>query len=330
MTSTILPVEVLGTGYYVPPNIVTNHDYELKYGVSPEWIKQVTGVEKRHIATPDLACSDLARPAAELALKNAGLGPEEIDLIILTSMGPDFASPPTSAIVQGQIGAINAGAFDLDCACLGFPWAFFVAANLINSGGFNKIMLISSELGSRCSNYNDPNSFVLLGDGAGAAIIGKSRGQGKGILSHYFKTDGKQADVASIRAWGSRHSRLTPEEIDNFAFNMQGKKIYKFATAALPEVIDKLVGLAKIAKSELSLVIPHQANRRIIEAARKRSGLPEESFFINIQDFGNTGSATIAIAFAQAAEQQRLIPGKKIILAGFGAGLSWGGILVQT
>lgn len=265
-----------------------------------------------------------------MALKNAQIKPSELDLIILTSMGPDYASPPTAAIVQGSIGAINAAAFDLDCACLSFPWAFFIASTLIKTGSFNKILLISSELGSRCANYKDPNSFVLLGDGAGAAVLGKSNDPAKGILTSYFKADGKQYDVASIRAWGSRHSRLSPSEIDNFAFNMNGKKIYKFAVNAIPEIIDQLTSQAGLTSSDLDLIVPHQANRRILEAARKRTGLPEDRFFININEFGNTGSASIPIALAQAAEKNRFATGQKIMLAGFGAGLSWGGILIQT
>jgi 3-oxoacyl-[acyl-carrier-protein] synthase-3 len=323
-----VPFEIIGTGYFVPERIVTNEEFEKEYNVPAAWIEQVSGIRERRVARKDQACSDLALPACQAALSDAKISPQDLDLIILTSMGPDYASPPTSCVLQGVLGASKAAAFDLDCACLGFPWALYVAANLTRTGKFNTVLVVSSELGSRCANYNDPNSFILLGDGAGAAVIRKAE-TNRGILASYFRADGTKCDVASIQAWGSRYSRLPPNEIDEHGFKMNGKQIYRFATRAIPEAIAAVTQLAKISNDDLSLVIAHQANKRILQSAIKKNNIPEGKYFVDIDRFGNTGSATIPLALADARSQGRIKPGDIVALVGFGAGLSWGSVLVQ-
>ena len=323
-----IPFEVVGTGFYVPEQIVTNADIEREHHVSASWIEQVSGIKERRIARKDQACSDIALPACLSAIADAGVSAQDLDLIILTSMGPDYASPPTSCVLQGALGATNAAAFDLDCACLGFPWALYVAANLTRTGKFNTVLIVSSELGSRCANYKDPNSFILLGDGAGAAIIRRAESD-TGILASYFRADGTKWNVASIQAWGSRYSRLAPDEIDDHGFSMEGRQIYKFATRAIPEAIAAAIRQAGIGNEDLSLVIAHQANKRILQSAINRNNIPENKYFINIDRFGNTGSATIPLALADARAQGKIRSGDKVVLVGFGAGLSWGSVLLQ-
>jgi 3-oxoacyl-[acyl-carrier-protein] synthase-3 len=328
----MLPVEIIGTGFYVPEKVVTNEDYEKQYGVSAKWIKEACGVESRRKAESHEACSHLAIPAAKKAIESAGISPEEIDLIILSSMGSDFSSPPSSCLVQGAIGAVNAACFDMDCACLGYVWALQLGAQLLVDDRFKKILVVGSEVGSRIANFNDPNTFILLGDGAGAAVLSKGDGN-SGILSSHFKTDGTKWDVATIKIAGSMYAdtRKLPEGVKmaDILFRMDGKKVYKFAVKAMSNAIAQVVQDAGLTLKDIKLVIPHQANFRILESAVRKVGLSNDQIFVNVHKYGNTGSATIAIALADAHEGGRIKKGDHVVLTGFGSGLSWGAILLR-
>ena len=328
----MLPVEIIGTGFHVPENIVTNADYEKKYGVSAEWIKQISGIESRRIAAPHEACSHLAIPAAKKAVEAAKIDPEEIDLIILSTINADFSSPPGSCLVQGAIGAKNAASFDINCACLGFVWALQIGAEFVANNRFKKVLVVASEVCSRAANYKDQKTFILLGDGAGAAILSKSNGE-SGILSSYFKTDGTRWDAATIKACGTMYPdpRNLPEGVcvEDLYFSMNGPQIYKFAVKAMTEAVQNVVERSGVKKEDIKLVIPHQANYRILESAVRRMGLREEQIHVNVHKYGNTGGATVAIALADAQEKGRMSKGDHVVLAGFGAGLSWGAILLR-
>ena len=330
--SQILPVKIIGTGFHVPERIVTNEDYERQYGVSAEWIKRACGIESRHVAAPHEACSHLAIPAAKRAVESAGISPEEIDLIILSSMGSDYTSPPGSCLIQGAIGAEKAACFDIDCACLGFVWALHLGAQFLSQGFYKTILIVGSELGSRIANYNDPNTFILLGDGAGAAVLRKGEGE-SGILASYFRSDGTKWDSATIKAGGTMYpdNRKLPEGItmEDLYFRMNGQKIYKFAVRAIIEAVEGVINKAGLNKSDVKIVIPHQANYRILESAIKKIGLRDDQVFVNVHKYGNTGSATVAIALAEAAVNGKINKGDHVILTGFGAGLSWGAVLLR-
>ncbi len=330
--SQMLPVEIIGTGFHVPERNITNDDYEKEFGVSAEWIKQVSGIESRRIAASHEACSHLAIPAAKKALEKAKISPEEIDLIILASISTDYTSPPGSCMVQGAIGAKNAACFDVDCACLGFVWALQIAADFVSAGRFKNVLVVASELCSRGANYDDPKTFVLLGDGAGAAVLRRGDGS-SGILASYFKTDGTKWDAATIKGSGTMYpiqSKL-PEGVtmNDMFFQMNGQKVYKFAVRAMMEAVNEVTKGAGLEIKDIKLVIPHQANYRILESAVRRIGLSDEQFHVNVHKYGNTGGATVAIALADAIENGKISKGDHVILTGFGAGLSWGAILLR-
>jgi 3-oxoacyl-[acyl-carrier-protein] synthase-3 len=330
--SQILPVEIIGTGFHVPEKIVTNEDYEKQYGISAEWIKQVCGIESRHICAPNEACSHMAIPAAKKAIESAKINPEEIDLIILSTINSDYAAPPGSCLIQLGVGAKNAACFDVDCACLGYVWALHIGAQFIALGQYRNVLVVASEVCSRAANYNDPKTFILLGDGAGAAILRKSE-DGSGILSSYFRADGTRWEAATIKACGTMYpdTKKLPEGItmDDILFSMNGPKVYKFAIKAMTDAVESVIEKAGLEKRDIKLVIPHQANYRILKSAVKKMGLGDSQHFVNVQKYGNTGAATVAIALADAVEKGKICKGDNIVLTGFGSGLSWGAIVLR-
>jgi len=327
-----LPVEIIGTGFHVPERVVTNEDYEKEYGVSAEWIKQVSGIESRCIAAPHEACSHLAIPAAKKAMESAGISPKELDLIILATINADYSSPPGACLVQGAIGAENAAAFDIDCACLSYVWALQVGAHFVSANMFKKVLVIASEICTRAANFNDPKTFILLGDGAGAAVLSKGDGE-SGVLASYFRADGTRWEAATIKACGTLYPdpRNLPEgvSVNDLYFKMDGQKVYKFAVKAMAEAVKEVTKKAGLNLDDIKLVIPHQANYRILESAIKRMQINRDQVFVNVQKYGNTGAATVAIALADAHKKGKISKGDHVVLTGFGAGLSWGAILLR-
>lgn len=329
---TPIPFEIIGTGFHVPETVITNEDYERMHGVPAGWIKQACGIEERRAAAPHEACSHLAIPAAEKAIKAANIDPSEIDLIILSTISSDFSSPPSACLVQAAIGATNAACLDVDCACLGYVWALYMGSLYLHMNDCRNVLVVAAERSLHAANYEDPTTFILLGDGAGAAVLKKSTGD-SGIISWFFKSDGSRWEVATIKGGGTKYpdTRKLPEgvEMKDLYFRMDGTKIYKFAVRAMIEAVETVVKKAGLEKKDIKLVIPHQANLRILESAISRMGLKEDQYFINVHKYGNTGGATVAIALADAENRGRIKKGDYVVLAGFGAGLSWGSILLR-
>lgn len=340
-----LPFQISGTGYYLPEHEVANEEYEKEYGISGQWIKRVTGVETRRVCAPDEACSDMAIAAAQQAIKSAQLAPSDIDLIILATSGADFISPPTSSIIQGKLEATNAVTMDISVACMGFVWGVNIAANFIANGIFKNILVVASEPCSRAANTIDKNTFIILGDGAGAVVLSRTDDQTKGIIGSFFKCDGKQFETVGIytdfrgayesakepiRGGLSRNPTSQEKAARKmFFFDMNGKKVFKFAVPAMNEAINALLEKHHISPEEVKWVFPHQANLRILEAAIKRSPIPSDRFFINVQKYGNTSAASIPIALAEAFTTGKVKAGDVIILVGFGAGLNWGATAIK-
>lgn len=331
LESHFIPISICGTGFYVPEQVVTNEDYEKKYGVSADWIKKVSGIETRRKKSSSEDCAIIGAKAAEKALKRANMSAKEIDLIILSSSAPNYLSPPTSCIIQNLLGANNAATMDINVACMGYIWALNIGARFIREGLFKNALIIASEAALQGANYEDKDTFILLGDGAGACILKNDIDQKKGILSSYFRTEGSKWDVATILYGGSTYAQeyLTSCVKGTQLFHMKGKDIFKFAVTVIPDTIKKVAKRAKIDKNEIDLIIPHQANLRILDAARERLNFPKEKFFINVQRYGNTSSASIAIALAEANEQGKINDGDIVVLVGFGAGLSWGAVTIR-
>lgn len=347
----ILPFQIRGIGYYLPKKEVSNEEYEKNYNLSSEWIKQVTGIETRRVCAPHESCSDMGTEAAKKALESANLLPQDIDLIILATTGPDYIIPPSSTIIQGKINASNAASMDINVACMGFVWGLNIAASFLKNNIYNHVLIIASETCSRAANIIDKNTFILAGDGAGAIVISKTKDKHQGIIGSFFKSDGKRNDAIRVYTDYRGAYEKAPLESQNngniydnpilgglskepdiqekavrkiFLPIMNGKKIFKFAVTSMNEAIEKLLKGYKISPSEVKWVFPHEANLRILEAAMKRSIIPSEKFFINVQKYGNTSAASIAIAMAEAYSQGKINPGDIIILVGFGAGLNWG------
>ena len=324
--------KISGTGSYLPEKILTNDDLSKMVDTSDEWIVQRVGIKKRHIAADNEAASDLAANAAQAALNNAGVSSMDIDLIIVATLTPDKLLPSTATQVQRKINAKNAAAFDVAAACSGFVYGLTMADQFIKSGFYRNILVIGVEVLSRFTNWQDRNTCVLFGDGAGAAVLSANHSDnGAGLKYATLGADGfKPPEWLEIPAGGSAlpASKDTMERNLHFAA-MNGKEIYKFGVKIIPQTINRLLDKNGYTIEDIDLIIPHQANVRIVEAAAKRLGIPKEKFFMNIDKYANTSAATIPIALNDAVQQNRIKKGDKIILIGFGGGLTWGAVLYE-
>ncbi|MBD2862712.1 ketoacyl-ACP synthase III [Paenibacillus sp. IB182363] len=319
-----MPVGILGTGMYVPERVLTNKELEQMVETNDEWIVSRTGISERRIAAKEQASSDLAYEAALEALGNAGLSAEELDLIIVATVTPDMSFPSTACVLQSRLGAKNAAAFDLSAACSGFIYGLANASGLISSGMYKNALVIGAECLSRITDYTDRNTCILFGDGAGAVVIGQVP-EGRGFQSFVLGADGSGGELLKARAGGSRDP-ITREVLDEkrqFIY-MAGKEVFKFAVKIMGSAAEEALVKAGIDKSEIDLLIPHQANIRIIQSALERLELPEEKCVVNINRYGNVSAASIPIALAEAARENRINPGDKLLFVGFGGGLTWG------
>lgn len=318
---------IIGTGSSVPENVVTNQDIE-NWGIdtTAAWIAENTGILERRFALPDETTSDYATWAAHRALTSSGLSVTEIDLIIVATTTPDHLCPSTAVTVQKLLGA-TCPAFDLQAGCSGFMYNLVTAKAYIESGMYQNILVVGVDLLSRITNLHDRGTAILLGDGAGAMIVGPVSGEA-GISSFVMGADGSQLEKLYIPAGGSKIP-LTPEglETQQHKLVMAGPEVFRFAIVKLPEVVNQLVDQADINLDEIDLIFPHQANRRIIKKAAQRLGLPIKKFYMNLDRYGNTSSASIPLAVDEAARAGLLHAGMKIVLVGFGAGLTWAGCL---
>ncbi len=320
---------ILGTGSEVPEKVLTNFDLEKMVDTSDEWIRERSGIERRHILEDGKTNSDLATAAAKEALERAELLPKDIDFIIVGTVTPDSGFPATACHVQAKIGAFNAAAFDLSAACSGFLYGLTLADNLIRSDQDRKILVIGVEVLSRITDWEDRSTCVLFGDGAGAVVLGKSDSN-KGIISTYIKSDGRLAHLLHMPGNGVSNP-TSHETVDKrmHYIKMEGREVFKHAVRTMRDAAVHGLEAGDCRPEDLDLLITHQANIRIIDAIAKRLKLPKEKVFVNIQDYGNTSSASIPIALNQAVEEGRLNEGDKCLLVAFGGGFTWGSILIQ-
>lgn len=317
-----------GTGSCLPERIVTNSDLEKMVDTSDEWIVSRTGIKERRIADKDQAASDLGTEAALNACENAGIDPEEIDLIIVSTVTPDMLFPSTACLIQKNIGAVNAAAFDVEAACTGFIYGMTIGSQFIETGYYKNILVVGVEILSRITDWEDRNTCVLFGDGAGAVVL--TAGSEPGILSSFLGSDGNGGNYLSCPAGGSRLP-ASHETIDNRLHytNMEGSEVFKFAVKALPEAVKKAAQKCDIKIEDIDLLIPHQANIRIIESASRKLGIPMDKTAITIDKYGNNSSASIPIALDEYARSNRIKKGDIVAMVGFGGGLTWGASIIK-
>ena len=312
----------------MPPRILTNFDLEKMVDTSDEWIRTRTGIRERRIADPEVATSDLSEAAARAALDSAGVAPADIDLLIVATVTPDTAFPSTASILQQRLNIPRATAFDLNVGCTGFVYGLAVAREMIATGAYQRALVIGSETLSRITDWSDRGTCVLFGDGAGAAVAAPVA-EG-GILAYSLGNDGTNADALKIRAGGSRIP-TTPETVAEglHYLTMNGPEVFKFAVRALADSSEEAVARAGLSMSDMDVIIPHQANMRIIEAAVRRLHVPFERFVCNLDRYGNTSAASIPIALDEVVREGRIKPGDHVLLTSFGAGLAWGTMVIQ-
>jgi 3-oxoacyl-[acyl-carrier-protein] synthase-3 len=318
-------VTIVGVGHSVPARVVTNHDFEQWLDTSDEWITTRTGMARRHWASDDEATSDLAIGAARAALDYAKLQPSDIDLVIVCTTTPDFLFPATACIVASKLGMTDTPAFDMEIACTGFIYGLTVASSLIRSGVYRRVLLIGAETLSKIVNREDRSTAVLFGDGAGAVILEASAHDS--FLAAELGADGSRPDMMCVKAGGSRNPMTAQAMLDHeHQIVMAGPEVFKFAVTKLIEATDKALAKANLTKEDVDFLIPHQANKRIIDAAAKNLNMPSEKVVVNIADYGNTSAASIPIALSEAVRANRLKDGDTVIFVGFGGGLSWGAV----
>jgi 3-oxoacyl-[acyl-carrier-protein] synthase-3 len=329
-SSTLRRAGILGTGSFAPPQVVTNEELAARIETSDEWIQSRTGIKERHVASPDVATSDLALEAAMLALADARLAPADLDLIIVATCTPDHPGsfPSTATVLQHALGAKQAAAFDIGAVCAGFAYALHVAAQLVRTGAHKHVLVVGAETLSRIVDWEDRNTAVLFGDGAGAVVMGEV--DSGGYLGGILGADGSGGPLLNVCAGGSR-TPLTPESIESKSNKIyqNGKEVYRFAVVTMGEAAIQAVHSAGLETSDIDCFIPHQANSRIIKSAAERMGLPMEKVFVNLDKYGNTSAASIPLALDEAVKSGRVRQGSLVVLVGFGAGLTWGGNVIR-
>lgn len=325
----MLQSEILGTGGHVPARVITNSYFDYLVEDADSWIHSRTGIRERRFAEEGESTSDLSTTAALLALENANIDPLELDCIIVATSTPDMILPATACMVQKNIGADNAFAFDMNAVCSSFIYGVEVADNLIRSGKYQKVLLIGADTYSKILDFQDKGTSPLFGDGAGAMILGASS-SGKGILKSVMKSDGKGWELIQVPSSGSRKpiSAQSIEAREN-TFKMAGKSVFVFATDVIPSIIADLSKAGGVKIEDIDHIIPHQANVRIIDFISKKSGIPKEKFLLNLDRYGNTAAASVGLALDENRRNGVIKPGDLVLMMGFGGGLSWGGVLMQ-
>ena len=322
---------ILGTGSYAPERVMTNAEVSQIVDTSDEWILSRSGIRERRIAAPNEAASDMGVQAARRALENAALQPGDIDLLIVATITPDLPMPATACIVQQKLGVPKTAAcFDLNAACTGFLYALDTACAMVSSGRYRHALVIGSEKLSSIIDWKDRTTCVLFGDGAGAVVIGTHPEAGRGLIGTRLGAMGENADLLCIPGGGSS-APATPASIaagDHF-LKMKGKEIFKLAVRVMDEASRDILEQHRLRADQISLVIPHQANLRIIEAISQYLDLPMERFFVNLDRYGNTSAASIPIALDEARRTGRIKPGDITLLVAFGAGLTYGSALIR-
>ncbi len=322
---------IAGTGHAVPKKIVTNDDIAaMGLETNDAWIIERTGIRQRHIAAEGESLTSLSAEASRQAMARAGVQPGEIDTIILGTASPDHLLPATAVEIQTVLGCTRAAAFDLSAACSGFLYGAIVGESLIASGSADTVLVIGAEKLSAIVDWTDRNTCILFADGAGAAVLRRTRGGQKGILSSYMRSDGALAELLWRPAGGGAEP-FSPEVFDGRRqfVRMAGREVFKHAVRSMAEATDRALDAARLTAADIDLLIPHQANVRIIEATAKHAGVSMDKVFVNVDRFGNTSAASIPIALNDAIEQGRVKEGMTVLFAAFGAGFTWGSLIVR-
>jgi len=320
---------ITGIGRAIPSQVVTNAQLAQWVDTTDEWIVTRTGIRERRVVEDNQASSDLAYDAAREALDDAGIGPEQVDLIIVGTATPDMLFPATACIVQDRLGARQAGAFDLSAACSSWVYGAAVAHGYIASGMANTVLVVGAETLSKIIDWRDRGTCVLFGDSAGAVVMSATE-PGQGFLSFYLGADGAGGDWIVLPGGGSRipASQESVERREHY-LRMRGREVFKFAVRCMPKAIKEATARAGLAIEDVDCFIPHQANVRIIDAAAERLGQPRDKFFVNVERYGNTSSASVPVALYEALEAGRLKPGDVAVLVAFGGGLTWGSCAIR-
>jgi 3-oxoacyl-[acyl-carrier-protein] synthase-3 len=321
---------IAGTGFEVPEKVMTNADLERMVDTSDEWIVERTGMKERRITAEGEAASDLALRASRRALAEAGLDPADIDLIIVGTVTGDMAFPSTACVLQAKLGAKKAAAMDVSAGCTGFIYALATARKFIATGSYHNVLVVGVEVLSRITDWTDRGTCVLLGDGAGAAVVRLAPPGDRGIIADFLGADGTRGPDLYMPAGGSAIPASTQSLEQRLHYlRMNGNAIFKVAVRSMAEVVDRLLKAAKVRLEDVHLLIPHQANLRIIEALGKLLKFPPEKVYVNIEKYANTSSATTIIALDEARRAGRIRQGDLVMLVAFGAGLTWGGVLIR-
>lgn len=320
---------ITGWGMAVPEPILTNDDISKMVDTNDAWIRERTGIHERRIARDNEFPSTLGVEASINALRVANLRPTDLDLIICTSSSPEYIFPATACLIQDQLGASKAGAFDLLAACTGFIFALNMAAQAIRSGSIKNALVVGSETLSRFVDWKDRNTCILFGDGAGAFVLQASESPG-GVLSAVMHSDGSGGDSLSLPGGGSRYpaTEATVHEGKHY-IQMDGKEVFRFATRVMASATQEALDAAGLTIDQIQWIVPHQANIRIIQAAARGLKLPMERFIVNLERYGNTSTASIPIAMVEAVECGKIKPGEKLVMVGFGGGLTWGALAAE-
>ena len=314
---------ITGWGKYAPERVLTNFDLEKMVDTSDEWIRTRTGIRERRIAAPGETCSTMSVASAQRALGVAGLSPSDLDLIIVATSSPDYYVPAVASMVQDQLGAKKIAAFSLVAGCTGWVYALVTASQFIQTGAYRNALVIGTEHLSVGVDWTDRNTCVLFGDGSGAVVL-ESSDQPTGLLAFDLGSDGSDYDALIFP--GCAGANPPSHDVINQRLHylqMDGRRVFKFATRVMADSVTKVVTEAGLTPDDIDLIIPHQANDRIIEMARRKLRVPEEKMMINIDRYGNTSAASIPLAFVEAIEQGRVKPGNHVVFVGFGAGLTW-------
>jgi 3-oxoacyl-[acyl-carrier-protein] synthase-3 len=322
-------VSIIGTGSYVPEKILTNADLSRIVETSDEWITTRTGIKERRIAAKNENTSDMAAKAALKAIEQAKISPADIDLILVATATPDVLFPATACFVQKKIGATNAACLDISAACAGFLFGLEIAQQFITSHAQDTVLVIGAEKLTSITNWTDRNTCVLFGDGAGAAIL-RHRGSAHGVISTHIGSDGQYTDILFMPGGGSR-CPITRENVDlNLqTIHMSGKEVYKQAVTVMLSAAKKALEQASLSIEDIACVIPHQANLRIIEAIADRLGISRDKMFVNLDRYGNTSAAAVAIALDEANRSGRIKPGDYVLMVVFGGGLTWASTVIE-
>jgi 3-oxoacyl-[acyl-carrier-protein] synthase-3 len=323
-------VQISGLGRSVPARVMTNYDFAaIGIETTHEWVMERTGISERHIAGPEDSTCSMGAKAARIAMQRAGVLPGEIDIIICSTATPDRLLPATAVDIQASLGASRAAAFDISAACCGFLYGLTMAEGLIQSGSAETVLLVSSEKLSAITDWTDRATCVLFGDGAGAAVLRRSQ-KGRGILSTFMRSDGTLADLL-YRPAGGATTPMSPAVLEarTHLIHMAGREVFKHAVRSMAESADRALDMARINSGDIDLLIPHQANLRIIEATAKHASIPMSKVYVNVDRYGNTSSASIPIALDEATQKGLVGEGSLVLMLAFGAGFTWASSVVR-